>query len=123
VHGKSALSPDQNLQLKALKHENDLSLKRLTSQQAEKTQEWDKKEKASRLDYWSSHSHGADRRKYIQDFVERRKAFKEELKKEKKQLSKENQLSYDQMKKGFYEMNAKKETLRPQSEPLTPQAK
>lgn len=79
----------QAIQLEAIKNQQRNELKALKSSQASGFKEWSQKEKAARQDFFRDHPKGSDRRAYIQDWVERRKAFLKSQEDQKIQLNQE----------------------------------
>ena len=65
----------QGNELRALEHRHGFELKDLKASQAVRLKEWEAKETALRHTYFSAHDKSPERRAFIKDFIERRKAF------------------------------------------------
>lgn len=75
---KSLLSEFQKAQaseLKALDHQNKMELVELQASQNARYKEWKKKEADARHAFFETHKAGAEQRKYVQDFIQRRDAL------------------------------------------------
>lgn len=75
----------QSAELKALDHRNKLELKELKASQSARQKEWERHEKEERHKFFADHPRGPDRRAYIKDFLDRRRAFLQSLSDESKQ--------------------------------------
>lgn len=75
----------QATELKGLKHRHSLELQELRVSQKARQKEWKTKEADSRHKFFAVHKKGAERRAYITDSLERRKAFFQLLSEEEAQ--------------------------------------
>jgi hypothetical protein len=75
----------QSSELKGMKHRHKLELKELKASQAARKKEWEKREKEARHKFFAENRRGPDRRAYITDFIERRRAFFQMLTDERNQ--------------------------------------
>jgi hypothetical protein len=92
--GKGMLAEFQRAQgaeLKALDHRNKLELKELKTSQAARQKEWEKHEQGARHRFFAEHTRGPDRRAYIKDFLERHRAFQQQIKDEMAQRLKDQE--------------------------------
>lgn len=78
----------QAAELQALKHRQSVEYQELKASQSARLKEWETREKELRHKYFAEHSKGPDRRAYIKDFIERRKAFHQMLSEERVQRQK-----------------------------------
>lgn len=67
---------------KALDHQERAAVRELSAAQNARAREWRENEKKSRRAYFDKVSSGPERRKYVQDFVARKKGFDQSLKEE-----------------------------------------
>ena len=65
----------EGLQIRAMEHRHNLELKELKAAHAARQKEWYQREKDVRHKFFAEHTNGPDRRAFIKDFLERRKAF------------------------------------------------
>jgi hypothetical protein len=75
----------QENEVKALRHRNASELSELKAAQKAKQNDWDNKERDARHKFFADHPKGPDRRAYIGDYMNRRKAFVQSLSDEKSQ--------------------------------------
>lgn len=83
------LQKAQSTELKALAHRNSLEMREIRASQAARTREWESKERDARHKFFAEHQRGPERRAYIQDFVERHKAFDQMLADERQRRAQE----------------------------------
>ena len=79
-------------QLKAMEHRQKFEVNELKASQSARQKEWELKERDARHKYFAEHPKGPDRRAYVQDFLERRKAFLQILSDERIQRVREQQV-------------------------------
>lgn len=80
--GKRALGEflhAQTSELKALSHRQSMEVKELKASQAARQSEWSNRENEARRRYFAEHKRGPERRKYVGEFMQRRKAFDQSL--------------------------------------------
>ena len=82
--------------------------------------EWDAQEKAARRKFFEENTHGPERRKYVKDFNDRRKAFYDSLKSEEKVERNELDARWKALKESQRtRLNSVEEYLRRSERPLT----
>jgi hypothetical protein len=103
----AAFKRAQASELKALDHQQKLEIAELKASQKARQKEWEQKERETRHQYFEANTHGPDRRAYVRDFLQRRKAFLSLLTNERKQRMAEN----DAHKKSLKQDQDQKEKL------------
>lgn len=88
----------QNSELKALEHRHKLELKELKASQSARQKDWERQEKDARHKYFAEHTRGPDRRSYIKDFMDRRRAFIQLLTDERTQRTREQEVRMNSQK-------------------------
>jgi len=116
----------QRTELLAVEHRQKFELKELRASQKARLKEWELREREARHQFFREHSKGAERREYIQDFLNRRKVLVQGMKEELEQRHREHEAKIKELKEGqltrIKEANAAiAEGTRPSSQ-LWPQA-
>jgi hypothetical protein len=88
----------QKGELKALEFRQRFELKELKASQQARLKDWERKETEARHQYFAAHSAGPDKRAYVKDFVERRKAFLQILVDERAARARDQQVRADSVK-------------------------
>lgn len=99
-----ALLDDERDKLRA---EQKLNRKNGEALRKARRKEWDAREKTARRKFFLENTHGPERRQYVHEFNDRRRAFYEELKNEERQQKTENDASWKAQKEDQkFRMNA-----------------
>lgn len=69
----------QKTEVKAMNHRQNFELKELRISQDTRLREWEKAERAARIQFFEVHTKGPDRRTYIQDFIKRRELVRKQF--------------------------------------------
>lgn len=85
----------QASEYRAIDHRQKFELKELDASQTARRKEWERKERDARHLFFANNKKGPERRKYIQDFLERRKIFRQLLIDERAQRIHEQKVKLD----------------------------
>ncbi len=88
----------QKSEIKALEFRQKLELKELKASQQARFEEWKRKETEARHKYFEEHSSGPEKREYVINFVERRKAFLQILSDERNARIRDQQVRVESVK-------------------------
>lgn len=108
---KKAFSEEE----KAFDHQERSAMKEFSAVQSAKVRTWNAQEKSARHSFFKSTTKGPERRKYIQDYIARKKSFDQSVKdenqvmksswKQKRELLKQNQKDRDVQFKASLDQN------------------
>jgi hypothetical protein len=85
-------------ELRALEHRHAFELKDLKASQNVRQKEWEKKETEARHKFFAENSKSPDRRTYVQDFIARRKTFRQILTDERNRRAQEQKVRQSSVK-------------------------
>lgn len=88
----------QSNEEKALRHVSRSQMRELTAAQGARSRTWNEQEKRARRDFFAAHTSGPERRKYVQDYIQRKKEFDRSIKAEYDTARKDWASKLEQMK-------------------------
>jgi hypothetical protein len=87
----------QSNEEKALRHVSKSQMRELTAAQSQRNRTWHEQEKRARRDFFAAHTSGPERRKYVQDYIQRKKDFDLLMKNEYEAARKDSATKLDQL--------------------------
>lgn len=84
----------QKAELKAIKHQQDFEKKELVASQKAREKEWLLKERDLRHEFFKSHTKGPERRAFVKDFLDRRRALNAMFAEEKAKREQEQNVRF-----------------------------